>query len=49
MKHLISAEPCWSSCLGRTPIEVQRFEARAAQVRDIGVRRAVTGSVFFAH
>ena len=32
---------------GRTPLEVERFGARAAQVRDLGVRRAVMSSVFF--
>ena len=32
---------------GRTEVEVTRFEDRAAQVRDIGVRRAVTGATFF--
>lgn len=33
---------------GRQKIEVQRFEDRAARVRDIGVRRAVVGAQFFA-
>ncbi len=32
---------------GRTSAEVDRFEARAAGVRDVGVRRAVVGSQFF--
>jgi ATP-binding cassette subfamily B protein len=32
---------------GRTEVEVARFEDRAVQVRDIGVRRAVTGAAFF--
>lgn len=32
---------------GRTNTEVERFAQRAARVRDIGVRRAVTGSQFF--
>ncbi len=32
---------------GRTQVEVGRFEKRAASVRDIGVRRAVTGVTFF--
>ncbi len=32
---------------GRTPLEVDRFSTRAAQVRDLGVRRAVMSSVFF--
>lgn len=32
---------------GRTPVEVSRFEERAARVRDIGVKRAVTGVTFF--
>jgi ATP-binding cassette subfamily B protein len=32
---------------GRSPLEVQRFSERAGQVRDLGVRRAVTASVFF--
>ncbi|MBN2469437.1 MAG: ABC transporter ATP-binding protein [Anaerolineae bacterium] len=32
---------------GRTSAEVTRFEVRAADVRDIGVRRAVVGSQFF--
>jgi len=33
---------------GRTQLEIQRFDQRAAAVRDIGVRRAVTGMTFFA-
>lgn len=32
---------------GRFDEEVQRFEERAAAVRDIGIRRAVTGASFF--
>src|SRR5690606_39082307 len=32
---------------GRSPLEVERFGARAAEVRDLGVRRAVMSSVFF--
>ncbi|MGW8249611.1 MAG: ABC transporter transmembrane domain-containing protein, partial [Anaerolineales bacterium] len=32
---------------GRTGLEVQRFETRAASVRDIGIRRAVVGTAFF--
>jgi ATP-binding cassette subfamily B protein len=32
---------------GRSAEEVERFRARAARVRDIGVQRAVTGSVMF--
>ena len=32
---------------GRTLIEIQRFSERAMQVRDLGVRRAVTGMTFF--
>jgi ATP-binding cassette subfamily B protein len=32
---------------GRTPVEVNRFESRAVEVRDLGIRRAVMGSVFF--
>ena len=32
---------------GRTVVEVTRFEDRAVEVRDIGVRRAVTGATFF--
>ncbi len=31
---------------GRREVEVDRFAARARQVRDTGVRRAVTGSIF---
>ncbi|KXK13610.1 MAG: ABC transporter-like protein [Chloroflexi bacterium OLB15] len=33
---------------GRTELETQRFGERAARVRDIGVRRAVLGSQFWA-
>jgi ATP-binding cassette subfamily B protein len=32
---------------GRRLVEVDRFEDRAADVRDIGVKRAVTGATFF--
>ncbi|OGO40804.1 MAG: ABC transporter, partial [Chloroflexi bacterium RBG_16_58_14] len=32
---------------GRSPMEVERFNQRAARVRDIGVQRAVLGSSFF--
>lgn len=32
---------------GRSQTEVERFDQRAANVRDIGVRRAVVGSQFF--
>jgi len=32
---------------GRTVTEVKRFESRAGMVRDLGVRRAVLGAVFF--
>jgi len=32
---------------GRAPLEVQRFEKRAANVRDIGIQRAVVGASFF--
>jgi ATP-binding cassette subfamily B protein len=32
---------------GRNQTEVERFESRAANVRDIGVERAVVGSQFF--
>lgn len=32
---------------GRSNLEVQRFETRAAQVRQVGIRRAVTGASFF--
>jgi ATP-binding cassette subfamily B protein len=32
---------------GHANLEVERFEARAAQVRQIGVKRAVTGASFF--
>lgn len=33
---------------GRRQLEVERFGERAAQVRDLGVRRAFTGSIFMA-
>ena len=33
---------------GRDRVEVSRFEGRAAEVRDSGIQRAVTGSIFFA-
>ena len=33
---------------GREQLEVARFEGRAAEVRESGVQRAVTGSIFFA-
>mgnify|MGYP000170982400 CR=1 FL=1 len=32
---------------GRAGIEVDRFKQRAARVRDLGINRAVTGTVFF--
>ena len=32
---------------GRTPVEVERMRDRARAVRDLGVRRAVTGASFF--
>jgi ATP-binding cassette subfamily B protein len=32
---------------GRTMTEVKRFESRAAQVRDLGINRAVLGAMFF--
>ena len=32
---------------GRAPVEVDRFDQRAARVRDIGIRRAVLGASFF--
>jgi ATP-binding cassette subfamily B protein len=32
---------------GRGPVEVKRFQARAEQVRDLGIRRAVRASIFF--
>jgi len=32
---------------GRTQLEVSRFEGRAANVRDLGIRRAVIGTLFF--
>ena len=33
---------------GRRPLEVERFGGRAGQVRDLGVKRAFTGSIFMA-
>ena len=33
---------------GRAPVEVARFDERAARVRDIGRQRAVLGTLFFA-
>jgi ATP-binding cassette, subfamily B, bacterial len=33
---------------GRMPLEVERFQTRAKSVRDLGIRRAVVGSTFFA-
>ena len=33
---------------GRQQVEVERFGGRAAQVRDLGVQRAFTGSIFMA-
>jgi ATP-binding cassette subfamily B protein len=33
---------------GRAPTEDERFKERAAEVRDAGIRRAVTGTLFFA-
>ncbi len=33
---------------GRKQLEIERFGRRAAQVRDLGVRRAYMGSIFFA-
>ncbi len=33
---------------GRSRLEVDRFGQRAAQVRDLGVQRAMTGSIFMA-
>ncbi len=33
---------------GRQQLEVERFGQRAEQVRDLGIQRAFTGSVFFA-
>jgi ATP-binding cassette, subfamily B, bacterial len=33
---------------GRTAAEDQHFRERAAEVRNVGVRRAVTGTIFFA-
>jgi ATP-binding cassette, subfamily B, bacterial len=32
---------------GRYPVEVDRFNQRAARVRDIGIQRAVLGTIFF--
>ena len=32
---------------GRAPVEVKRFDERAARVRDIGIHRAVVGTTFF--
>ena len=32
---------------GRGPVEVSRFKNRAVEVRDLGIRRAVVGTVFF--
>jgi ATP-binding cassette subfamily B protein len=32
---------------GRAPVEVNRFQSRAQQVRDLGIRRAVRASIFF--
>jgi ATP-binding cassette subfamily B protein len=32
---------------GRAPVEVDRFRGRAAEVRDLGIQRAVIGSIFF--
>lgn len=33
---------------GREPVEVKRFDNRASQVRNVGVRRAVWGTLLFA-
>ncbi|HJZ45930.1 MAG TPA: ABC transporter ATP-binding protein [Roseiflexaceae bacterium] len=33
---------------GRAPLEVARFDERAASVRDMGIQRAVWGTLFFA-
>ncbi len=33
---------------GRTNLEVSRFDERAARVRDMGIRRAILGTIFFA-
>jgi ATP-binding cassette subfamily B protein len=33
---------------GRAPVEVARFDERAASVRDMGIQRAVWGTLFFA-
>jgi ATP-binding cassette subfamily B protein len=32
---------------GRAPVEISRFQSRAQQVRDLGIRRAVRASIFF--
>jgi len=32
---------------GRAPVEVNRFQQRAAVVRDLGIQRAVVGTIFF--
>jgi ATP-binding cassette subfamily B protein len=32
---------------GRSSLETERFQERAAAVRDVGVRRAVLGTLFF--
>lgn len=32
---------------GRSPVEVERFSTRAAEVRDLGVRSAVMSNIFF--
>jgi ATP-binding cassette subfamily B protein len=32
---------------GRAPVEIGRFQSRAQQVRDLGIRRAVRASIFF--
>ncbi|MEP7356152.1 MAG: ABC transporter ATP-binding protein, partial [Anaerolineales bacterium] len=32
---------------GRGPVEVNRFQQRALEVRDLGIRRAVVGTIFF--
>jgi ATP-binding cassette, subfamily B, bacterial len=32
---------------GRGPVEVRRFQDRAAEVRDLGIRRAVQATIFF--
>jgi len=33
---------------GRSNVEVERFQQRSAQVRDLGIKRAIIGTVFFA-